>query len=112
MPLLEAAVRIHPGHVSALGLLAERALEDGDVARGLELLELQAQATRDSEERAVRFERVADAILSELNDTARASTNYDQAVAAAGDAAAGTLLDKAANLHRAGGKIGKAAEAA
>ena len=44
MALLEAAVRIHPGHVAALGLLAERALEDGDVARGLDLLELQAQA--------------------------------------------------------------------
>jgi len=71
MPLVEAAVRIHPGHVAALGLLAERALEDGDVSRGLDLLELQAQASRDPEERALRFERVADAILSELNDTTR-----------------------------------------
>jgi tetratricopeptide (TPR) repeat protein len=112
MPLLEAAVRIHPGHVAALGLLAERALEDGDVARGLELLELQAQATREPEDRAVRFERVADAILSELNDTARASAAYDQAVAAAGDAATVALLEKALNLQRAGGKLEKAAETA
>jgi tetratricopeptide (TPR) repeat protein len=112
MPLLEAAVRIHPGHVAALGLLAERALEDGDVARGLELLELQAQATREPEDRAVRFERVADAILSELNDTARASASYDQAVAAAGDAATVALLEKALNLQRAGGKLEKAAETA
>ncbi|MGZ3406152.1 MAG: tetratricopeptide repeat protein, partial [Polyangia bacterium] len=112
MPLLEAAVRIHPGHVAALGLLAERALEDGDVGRGLDLLELQAQATREPDERALRFERVADAILSELNDTTRASTNYDQAVAAAGDKATVALLDKALNLQRAGGRIEAAAQTA
>ena len=112
MPLVEAAVRIHPGHVAALGLLAERALEAGDVARGLELLELQAQATREHEERAVRFERVADAILSELNDTARASTSYDHAVAAAGEAASVKLLEKALNLQRAGGRIEAAAATA
>lgn len=112
MALLEAAVRIFPGHVAALGLLAERALEDGDVARGLDLLELQAQATREPEERALRFERVADAILSELNDTARASGNYDRAVAAAGAAATVALLEKALNLQRAGGRIEAAAETA
>ena len=112
MALVEAAVRIHPGHVAALGLLAERALEDGDVARGLDLLELQAQATREPADRAVRFERVADAILSELNDTARASTNYDQAVAAAGEAAPVALLEKALNLQRAGGRIEAASQTA
>jgi golgin subfamily B member 1 len=105
LPLLEAAVRIHPSHVAALGLLAERALEAGDLPRGLELLELQAAATREPAERAVRFERVADALLADLNDTARASTAYDQAVAAAGDAASTALLDKALNLQRAGGRL-------
>jgi tetratricopeptide (TPR) repeat protein len=109
---LAAAVRIHPGHAAALGLLAERALEDGDVQKGLELLELQAQATRDPDERALRFERVADAILSELNDTARASASYDQAAAAAGDKASVTLLEKTLNLQRAGGKIELAAKTA
>ena len=112
MALVEAAVRIHPGHVAALGLLAERALEAGDVSRGLDLLELQAQATREPAERALRFERVADAILAELNDTARASTNYDEAVAAAGDAATVALLEKALNLQRAGGRIEAAAQTA
>ena len=112
MPLLEAAVRIHPGHVAALGLLAERALEAGDVARGLELLELQAAATREPDERALRFERVADAVLSELNDTTRASASYDQAVAAVGDAASVALLEKTLNLQRAGGKLERAAETA
>ena len=112
MALVEAAVRIHPGHVAALGLLAERALEGGDVARGLELLELQAQATREPDDRALRFERVADAILSELNDTARASAAYDQAATAAGDKASVTLLEKTLNLQRAGGKIEAAAKTA
>ena len=112
MPLVEAAVRIYPGHVSALGLLAERALEDGDVARGLDLLELQAAATREPDERALRFERVADAVLAELNDTARAAGNYDQAVAAAGERASVALLDKALNLQRAGGRIEAAAATA
>jgi tetratricopeptide (TPR) repeat protein len=112
MALLAAAVRIHPGHVAALGLLAERALEAGDVQKGLDLLELQAQATRDPEERALRFERVADAILSELNDTARASTNYDQAAAAAGDRGSTTLLEKTLNLQRAGGRTEAAAATA
>jgi tetratricopeptide (TPR) repeat protein len=109
MPLLESAVRIHPGHVAALGLLAERALESGDLARGLELLELQAGATREPAERAVRFERVADALLSELNDTTRAATAYDQAVHAAGETASTALLDKALNLQRAGGRLEAAA---
>ncbi len=72
LPLLEAAVRIHPQHTAALGLLAERALERRRSARGLELLERQAAATRDPAERALRFERVADAMLAELNDTERA----------------------------------------
>ncbi len=112
MALVEAAVRIHPGHTAALGLLAERALEDGDVGKGLELLELLAQATREPEDRALRFERVADAILSELNDTARASAAYDQAAAAAGDKASVTLLEKTLNLQRAGGKIEAAAKTA
>ena len=112
MALVEAAVRIHPGHVAALGLLAERSLEDGDVARGLELLELQAQATREPDDRALRFERVADAILSELNDTARASAAYNQATTAAGDKASVTLLEKTLNLQRAGGRIEAAAATA
>ncbi len=112
MPLVEAAVRIHPGHVAALGLLAERALENGDVARGLELLELQAQATREPEDRALRFERVADAILSELNDTKRAAVGYEQALVAAGEAASVALLEKTLNLQRAGGRIEAAAATA
>jgi tetratricopeptide (TPR) repeat protein len=112
LPLLESAVRIHPGHVAALGLLAERSLEAGDLQRGLELLELQAGATREPAERAVRFERVADALLAELNDTGRAGTAYDQAVAAAGEAASTALLDKALNLQRAGGRLEAAAATA
>ena len=55
-------------------------------------------------ERALRFERVADAILSELNDTERARPAYEQAVAAAGDTASLALLDKPLNLQRAGGQ--------
>jgi tetratricopeptide (TPR) repeat protein len=112
LSLLEAAVRIHPGHTAALGLLAERALESGDVARGLELLELQAAATREPHERAVRFERVGDAVLSELNDTERAGHAYDEALRAAGDTTTVALLDKALHLQRAGGHIEAAAATA
>ncbi|HEX4460005.1 MAG TPA: tetratricopeptide repeat protein, partial [Polyangia bacterium] len=112
LPLLEAAVRIHPQHSNALGLLAERALEDGDVQRGLELLELQAAATRDPVERATRFERVADAVLAELNDTERAGRAYEQAVGSAGEAASLALLDKSLHLQRARGDIEAAAATA
>ena len=112
LPLLEAAVRIHPQHSNALGLLAERALEDGDLNRGLELLELQAAATRDPVERATRFERVADAVLAELNDTERAGRAYEQAVGSAGEAASLGLLDKSLHLQRARGDIEAAAATA
>jgi tetratricopeptide (TPR) repeat protein len=107
--LLEAAVRIHPGHEAALGLLAERALESGDAQKGLQLLEQQALATRDPAERALRLERVADALVADLGQAERAVLLYDQAIAAAGDGASTALLDKALELSRSSGQLQAAA---
>jgi tetratricopeptide (TPR) repeat protein len=109
MPLIEAAVRLHPGHAAALGLLAERAIEAGDVERALDLFERQAAATVDLAERLQRFERVGDVILSELKDRPRAMGAFERAQEAAGDNASTALLDKLLLLEREAGRLDRAA---
>jgi tetratricopeptide (TPR) repeat protein len=108
-PLLDAAVRIHPRHAAALGMLAERAIEAGDLPRAVGLLEQQAAATTDARERTVKEERLGDVILQELKDPARACAAYQRAVDAAGAGASDALLDKALRLERESGQLERAA---
>jgi tetratricopeptide (TPR) repeat protein len=108
MPLAEAAVRIDPTHAAALGLLAERSIEIGDVERALDLLERQAEATEDVASRLARFERVGDVILSELNDQKRAMAAFERALEAAGTNAPTGLLDKLLVLERNAGNLARA----
>ena len=112
LPLVEAAVRLHPGHDAALGLLAERAIEGGEVERALDLLERQAAATVDAAERGQRFERLGDVVLSELKDAPRAMAAFERALEAAGSAASTELLDKLLSLERGAGQLPRASELA
>lgn len=112
MPLLEAAVRTSPNQVDALGLLAERTIEAGDLARAAQLLEQQAAATQDPKERALRFERVGSLILRELKDAERACAAFEHALAAAGDGASDELVEKTLELERQTGRLERAAETA
>jgi Tfp pilus assembly protein PilF len=112
LPLLDAAVRFDPEHVAALGLLAERALEAGDLARAIELLERQARSTPDGPERGLRFERVADVLLGELKDPLRACAAYQLAAQAAGPNASDELLDKTLRLERETGQLERASATA
>jgi len=108
--LLERAIAVHPGHADALGLLAERIIESGDLARAVGLLEQQAASTTDDDARAQRFERVADVIASELKDPARACAAYQRALESAGKWANSQLLDKTLRLERETGQLERAAE--
>ena len=119
-PLLERALTLAPSHEGALGLLADRALERGDVAQALSLLERQAAATPDAGLRAQRWERVADVMRDEpeanANLLGRAAFAYAEAVAAAtaagGDGASDELLDKTLRAQREAGQLGDAARLA
>ncbi|HZS37808.1 MAG TPA: tetratricopeptide repeat protein [Polyangia bacterium] len=112
LPLVEAAVRIHPRHVAALGLLAERAIEAGDLPRAVDLLERQAGATEELVERAKRHERLGEVILSELKDVPRACAAFERALEAAGDGASDALLERTLRLERESGQLERAAQTA
>ena len=109
LPLLEIAVKAHPQHADALGLLAERILEAGDLNRAVELLERQAAATAGDDDRALRYERVADVLASELKDPSRACAAYQRALEAAGKWATSQLLEKTLRLERETGQLERAA---
>jgi tetratricopeptide (TPR) repeat protein len=108
--LLERAVAVDPNHPDALGLLAERIIEGGDLPRAVTLLEQQAAATENEDVRAQRFERVADVIASELKDAQRACAAYERALEAAGKWANSQLLEKALRFERETGQLERAAE--
>jgi tetratricopeptide (TPR) repeat protein len=107
-PLLERAVAVFPKHADALGLLAERALETGDLQLAVSYLERQAAATTKDTERAVRWQRVAEVVLSELHDPARACAAFEHACDATGDAAPAELLEKTLGLQRDLGRVERA----
>jgi tetratricopeptide (TPR) repeat protein len=112
LDFLETAVKLDPRHADALGLLAERAIDQGDVARGIELLERHVAATSDGPTRGSRFERLADVIGAALGDTPRAAAACARALEAVGAAASDALLEKALVLERDAGRIAEAAEVA
>jgi tetratricopeptide (TPR) repeat protein len=110
VPLLEKAVEIDASHEEALGVLAEKMIESGDLARAVSLLEAQASATPGEDQRAKRFEQVADVISSELKDATRACAAYQRALEAAGKWANSTLLEKTLRYERETGQLERAAE--
>src|SRR5581483_9735549 len=112
LPLLERAVEVAPDNAEALGLLAERILESGDLQRAVALLEQQAAAAALPAERATRWERVADVVLSELRDEPRACAAFEKAVEAAGEGASAALLEKTLRMERQAGQLERAAATA
>jgi tetratricopeptide (TPR) repeat protein len=93
-------------------MLAERALEAGEMARAIELFDRQAEATADAPTRGARYERLVELILSALDDEPRAAAACARAVEAMGEAASSDLLEKALRLERAAGHFERAAEVA
>jgi tetratricopeptide (TPR) repeat protein len=112
VPLLERAIQANPAHVEALGLLADRMIESGDLSRAVSLLEQQAGATRDDDPRVLKWERAGDLITAELRDPARACAAYQHALEAAGKWATSQLLEKTLRLERETGQLERAAETA
>jgi tetratricopeptide (TPR) repeat protein len=112
LPLLERAVEVAPENAEALGLLAERIIEAGDLQRAVALLEQQAAATAAPGERATRWERVADVVLSDLRDEPRACAAFEKAVEAAGEGAPAALLEKTLRMERQSGQLERAAATA
>jgi tetratricopeptide (TPR) repeat protein len=107
--LLEKAIAAAPQHSEALGLLAERIIESGDLWRAVGLLEQQAAATTNDDERAQRFERVADVMIAELKDAERARVAYERALEASGKWATSQLLEKTLRFQRETGQLESAA---
>ncbi|HUQ06036.1 MAG TPA: tetratricopeptide repeat protein [Kofleriaceae bacterium] len=95
----EAAVKLDPGCTPAWHALAELAIERGDLARGAEYLEHEANATVEPKDRLRLFDALGDMALDVLKDRARAERCW-QKVADAGDAA---VLDKLVAVQRARG---------
>ena len=104
--LVETAVRLHPGHVLALGLLAERAIENGEVEQALGLLERQAAATIEPAEAS----RPSGCGRRDSVGVEAAGDEFERALE--GDAVSTALLDKLLLLERDAGQIERAAELA
>jgi tetratricopeptide (TPR) repeat protein len=110
LALAERAIALDPRHAEALGLVAERALESGEVARAVELLDRQAAATPDAALRGQRFARLVGVLLDDLKDPSHALAAGERALEAMGGSAPPELIDRVLGLSRDAGRLERAAE--
>jgi tetratricopeptide (TPR) repeat protein len=97
----EAAARLDPACGPAWHALGEAALERGEVARAVDCLEREAQATAEPRDRLRLFEALGDLALDVLGDTERAERCWLQ-IAALADV---PVLDKLVTVQRTRGTV-------
>ncbi|MEO6954763.1 MAG: hypothetical protein ABI321_23385, partial [Polyangia bacterium] len=110
--LLSAALALDASHEAALGMMATQHIERGDKAAAVPLLERQAHATKDTTERAARWERIGRVLCDDLDDPGRARAALNESVTAS-DASGGrpsvAVLELLLDLERRLGDLPEAA---